>query len=48
MPWKETYAMSQRVAMLRDFQSGDYTISDLAQMYAVSRKTVYKWIDRYD
>lgn len=48
MPWKETDAMSQRVAMLRDFQSGDYTISDLAQMYAVSRKTVYKWIGRYD
>ena len=33
--------------MLRDYQSGDYTISDLAAIYAVSRKTVYKWIDRY-
>ena len=34
--------------MLRDYQSGDYTISDLALIYAVSRKTIYKWIERYN
>ena len=27
---------------------GDYGITELSQAYGVSRKTVYKWIGRYE
>ncbi|MBA7618552.1 hypothetical protein ES703_25882 [subsurface metagenome] len=47
MPWKETCPMDQKVKMIGDYISGDYTISELARMYEVSRKTIYKWVGRY-
>jgi putative transposase len=47
MSWKETCAMSERMAMIRDYLGGDHMISELAGKYSVSRKTVYKWIARY-
>lgn len=48
MPWRETCAMDQRVELIGDWLSGDYYITDLGQLYGVSRKTVYKWIARYE
>ncbi|HTA30902.1 MAG TPA: helix-turn-helix domain-containing protein, partial [Candidatus Cybelea sp.] len=48
MAWKETCVMSERVRLLNDYLSGDYAISELAVEYAVSRKTVYKWISRFE
>jgi len=47
MPWKETCPMDQKMQMIADHISGDYTISELAREYEVSRKTVYKWVRRY-
>ena len=47
MPWKETCAMDQRVKMISDWLSDQYSISELGQIYEVSRKTIYKWIGRY-
>lgn len=47
MPWKETSAMDQRLQLLADWLSGDYTKSDLCQIYAISRPTTDKWIARY-
>ena len=40
--------MSQRIKMITEYESGDYEISELAEMYGVSRKTVHKWIERYE
>lgn len=48
MPWKETCAMDQKVKMIGDWLSDEYTITGLSQMYEVSRKTIYKWIGRYE
>jgi transposase InsO family protein len=48
MPWKEVCAMDQKVQMLRDWMSDGYNITDLSQTYCVSRKTIYKWIERYE
>jgi len=48
MPWKETCAMDQKIQMIGDYKSGDYTISELARVYEVSRKTIYKWVGRYE
>ncbi len=47
MPWKETCPMDQKMQMIADHISGDYTISQLAREYEVSRKTVYKWVRGY-
>jgi putative transposase len=39
--------MSERVRLMNDYLSGDFSIAELSEQYEVSRKTVYKWIDRY-
>jgi len=48
MPWKETCAMDQRVRLIGDWLSKGYSITELSEMYGVSRNTVYKWIGRYE
>lgn len=47
MPWKEIKPMDQKVQLIADWQSKQFTKIDLSKKYSVSRKTVYKWIDRY-
>jgi putative transposase len=47
MPWKETCAMDQKVQLIGDWLSEEYSVTELSQMYSVSRNTVYKWIGRY-
>jgi len=47
MPWKETSAMDQRIRLIADWLSGDYTKSELCRAYEVSRPTADKWIERY-
>jgi putative transposase len=47
MPWKETCAMNQKVQMIGDYLKNGYTITQLSEMYEVSRNTIYKWIERY-
>jgi transposase InsO family protein len=48
MPWKETGPVFERVRFIDDYLSGCYTITELALMYDVSRKTLYKWLTRHD
>jgi putative transposase len=48
MPWKETCAMDQRIALLADWLRGEWTMTELAVRYAISRKTAYKWVGRYE
>lgn len=40
--------MDQKVKMIGDYLSEEYTITQLSKMYEVSRKTIYKWIGRYE
>ena len=47
MPWKETCVMDQKMKMVGDWLSEEYTITQLSELYEVSRKTIYKWIGRY-
>ena len=47
MPWSETTAMEQRVQFIRDWRSARLSIADLCALYDISRKTGYKWIERY-
>jgi len=48
MPWKETYPMDQRVAFIADWLRDEWAMTELAERYQISRKTCYKWVDRYD
>jgi len=48
MPWKETRVMDQKIQMIGKWLSGEYSITELSRMYEVSRKTLYRWIERYD
>jgi putative transposase len=47
MPWRETSPMDQRTQFIADYLRDTLTIIDLCQFYGISRKTAYKWIDRY-
>ena len=47
MPWSKTSPMDQRTQFIADFLRDTLSITELCQLYGVSRKTAYKWIDRY-
>jgi putative transposase len=47
MPWNETNAMEQRIEFIRDWLKKTHSVSDLCALYGISRKSAYKWIDRY-
>lgn len=40
--------MDQRVAFIADWLRGEWTMTELAERYGISRKTAYKWVDRYE
>jgi transposase InsO family protein len=48
MPWKETSAMEQRVSLIDEYRGGQWSVTDLSESYGISRKTIYKWIRRYE
>jgi putative transposase len=39
--------MDQRVALIADWLRDEWSVTDLAARHRVTRKTVYKWIERY-
>jgi transposase InsO family protein len=39
--------MDQRAAFIADWLRDEWTMSALAERYGISRKTGYKWVDRY-
>lgn len=47
MPWSETTPMDQKTHFISDYLRRNLTITELSQLYNVSRKTAYKWINRY-
>lgn len=47
MPWKETSTMDAKVAFILDWNSQKYQMTELCARYGVSRKTAYKWVNRY-
>jgi transposase InsO family protein len=47
MPWKENRTLDLRVQLIRDYGDG-HSISALAEIYEVSRKTIYKWLGRHE
>ena len=47
MPWRDASPMDQRTQFIADHLRDALPISELCELYGVSRKTGYKWIDRY-
>ncbi|MBM3943373.1 MAG: helix-turn-helix domain-containing protein [SAR202 cluster bacterium] len=39
--------MNERLQLVTLFQTGSYTVAELAQWFQVSRKTAYKWLGRF-
>ncbi len=47
MPWKETSAMEQKKEMIEDWLAREFSVTEIAEIYGVSRKTIYKWVGRF-
>jgi putative transposase len=48
MPFQETCRMEERVRMLADYDSGNWSVSELCRRYGVCRDTFYEWRKRRD
>jgi putative transposase len=47
MPWQERSSMQERAKFIGDHQDGYYTMTELCSRYGISRKTGYKWLERF-
>ncbi|MGX5089145.1 helix-turn-helix domain-containing protein [Enterobacter sp. UPMP2052] len=47
MPWAETRPM-QRLDFIRACHAGTDSLSALCRLFGISRKTCYKWLERFD
>ena len=46
MPWRQTSPMDQKMQFIADYLRQTLSIIELCELYGVSRKTGYKWIER--
>src|SRR5687768_16566454 len=47
MPWREASPMDEKTQFIADHLRGVLSTTELCTLYGISRKTAYKWIDRY-
>jgi putative transposase len=47
MPWREMSPVEQRLEFVTEYLGALLTMTELAAQYGISRKTAYKWLDRY-
>jgi putative transposase len=47
MPWRRTEPMQERMQFVVEALGGAFTMSELCERYRVSRKTGYKWLERF-
>ncbi len=47
MPWEKVTTMSLRLEFVRLALHEDANVSELCQRFGISRKTGYKWLNRY-
>jgi len=48
MPWMETAPVEQRAQFITQHRQGLYPMAELCTRYGISRKTGYKWLDRFE
>jgi putative transposase len=47
VPWKETQAVDERRRFIEEWLRRETPTAELAALFGVSRKTAYKWVERY-
>lgn len=47
MSWKETSSVDERFRFVLEYESGGFSMAELCRRYSVSRRTGYKWVNRY-
>jgi transposase len=47
MPWKVTEPMCERAKFVTLHEQGLFSMSELCQRFGISRRTGYKWLDRF-
>jgi hypothetical protein len=47
MPWKETGPMDERLRFIAAVSAGALGMSDACRLFGISRKSGYKWLERY-
>lgn len=47
MPWSQTTPMDQKTQFIADYLRQQLSMTELCELYGISRKTGYKLIDRY-
>ena len=48
MPWREVCAMDERLAFVASRLKGFATMAEDCEVFGISRKTGYKWMERYE
>jgi putative transposase len=48
MPWIQTEPMTERAKFIIASKEGCYSMTELCERFSISRKTGYKWINRYE
>ena len=48
MPWQKVSSVDLRLEFNRAYGSGRFSMTELCDQYQISRKTGYKWVDRYE
>lgn len=48
MPWQETCAMTERMRFVLAVQSDTETVAACCRRFGISRKTGYKWLERFE
>ena len=46
MPFRETGRMEERIRMLLEHESGNWSVSEICRRYGVCRDTFYEWRKR--
>lgn len=47
MPWRETWPMRERLWFVHEYRRGYFSLVELCGFFGVSRKTGYKWLERF-
>ena len=47
MPWQETCVRNERTRFIVDWERDEESMAELCRRYGVSRRSGYKWLQRY-
>src|SRR5215469_2533210 len=47
MPWKTSSAVDERTRFILEYERNEYTMTELCDIYRISRQTGYYWLARF-